>query len=68
MRLIQDRHIERGDNKVVATGDKYKDPTETLLKEVSAEYARVVQKYPAFKFAILLDTEKGELTLSWEKL
>lgn len=76
MKLIEDRHIYGEDGtlkeggRIVAKSRKYKKRTEQLLKSVSAEYARVVQKYPNYKFSILLETDddsdKGTITITWD--
>jgi len=78
MKLIEDRHIRGEDGKLreggrlVAKSPKYKKRTEQLLKSVSAEYSRIVQRYPDFKFSILLETDsdsdKGTITITWEPI
>lgn len=68
MRLVEDRHVTGEGGHVEASGSEYQFPTDELLKKIAAEYARVCQKYPDYKFEILLDTQKGELHLYWTKL
>lgn len=76
MKLITDEMIYgddgtfKGSGRIVAKSRKYKKRTDQLLKSISAEYTRVVQKYPDYKFAILLETEsdsdKGTITITWD--
>jgi hypothetical protein len=72
MKLIEDHHITGEGGKLVAKSRKYKKRTEQLLKSISAEYTRIVQKYPEYKFGILLETDsdsdKGTITITWTRI